>query len=104
MAVRHSERDVPEGITIETARKATLRKLMKLAIDQRHLRPAFQPIVDIRTGCIVSSEIPACWGNSQVGEICPMTFIPRLEQYGPINVLSDALRNAFNKVVTASRN
>ncbi|MDL2402529.1 hypothetical protein [Rhizobium mayense] len=71
MAERKSEYGVPERVAIETALKPALRKLMKLAVDQWHLWPAFQSIVDIRVGCIDSSKIITRWDDPRVGEITP---------------------------------
>jgi PAS domain S-box-containing protein len=78
-------------VSIEEADEPALRRLLQFAIGQGHVWPAFQPIVDIRTGTIASFEILARWGNSSVGDISPMTFIPCLERHGLIDTLSDAL-------------
>lgn len=76
---------------IEAATKPVLRKLLKHAIANGHVWPAFQPIVNIRTGAISSFEILARWSDPQAGDISPDIFIPRLEQHGLIAVLSEAL-------------
>ncbi|MBO9653277.1 MAG: EAL domain-containing protein [Agrobacterium tumefaciens] len=81
----------PEIATVETAGKTALHKLLMAGIDQGHVWPAFQPIVDIRSGNVAGFEILARWGEPSTAEISPMTFIPRLEQYGLIDILSDAL-------------
>ncbi len=64
---------------------------MKFAIAQEQIWPAFQPVVDIRSGKIASFEILARWRDSSVGEISPATFISHLERHGLIDLLSDAL-------------
>ncbi len=76
---------------IGTARKATLRRLLKRAIEEGHIWPAFQPIVDIRSGKIRSFEILARWSDPAAGAIAPMDFVPRLERHGLVGLLSDAL-------------
>ncbi len=50
------------------------------AIEQRHLRPAYQPIVDLRTGALASFEVLSRWTDPIVGEISPAEFIPVLER------------------------
>lgn len=80
-----------ETHTIELVRKPALRRLLQVAIDQEHVWPAFQPIVDIHTGAVASFEILARWGETGSRNISPSTFIPRLERHGLIDMLSDAL-------------
>ncbi|UWU26083.1 EAL domain-containing protein (plasmid) [Rhizobium sp. CB3060] len=80
-----------EFVTVENAGKAALRKLLKLGIEKGQVWPAFQPIVDIRTGAVASFEVLARWSDPCNGEIGPMTFIPRLEQHGLIDMLFEAL-------------
>uniref|UniRef100_A0A9E7ZIL5 EAL domain-containing protein n=1 Tax=Bosea sp. NBC_00436 TaxID=2969620 RepID=A0A9E7ZIL5_9HYPH len=80
-----------EAHTVELVRKPALRKLLQVAIDEGHVWPAFQPIVDVHTGNVASFEILARWGDPRSGDISPSTFIPRLERNGLIDMLSDAL-------------
>lgn len=46
------------------------------------IRPVFQPIMDLRTGAIVSAEILARWDHPERGEIPPSIFVTALEKAG----------------------
>ena len=77
--------------SIETASASALSKLLNIAIASGHVWPAFQPIVNMRTGAVASFEILARWSDPQAGDISPAIFIPHLERDGLIGTLSDAL-------------
>lgn len=76
---------------METGDKTTLRTSMERAIENGHIWPAFQPIVDLRTGAIAGFEVLARWTDPDVGEISPLVFIPHMEQEG----LSDTIMSAL---------
>ncbi|MBS0249760.1 MAG: EAL domain-containing protein [Proteobacteria bacterium] len=61
------------------------------AIENEHIWPAFQPIVDIRSGRLRGFEVLARWTDPQVGEISPVDFIPVLEQRDLIDILFNHL-------------
>jgi EAL domain-containing protein (putative c-di-GMP-specific phosphodiesterase class I) len=46
------------------------------------IRPVFQPILDLRTGTVVSAEILARWNHPERGEIPPSVFVTALEKAG----------------------
>ncbi len=49
---------------------------------------AFQPIVDLKTGEVVSFEALGRWHNATLGEISPAAFVPIAERCGLINDVS----------------
>lgn len=51
----------------------------------------FQPIVELRTGRILSVEALARWTDEELGEVSPAEFIPIAEQLNVIGLLSDKL-------------
>lgn len=61
------------------------------AIQNDHIWPAFQPIVDIRSGVLTGFEVLARWTDPQYGEISPVDFIPVLEQRNLIELLFNHL-------------
>lgn len=71
--------------------KAALGRKLRDAIHQGHIWPAFQPIIDIRSGAVAGFEILARWSDPELGEISPLTFIPLLEEQGLIDALTNAL-------------
>lgn len=49
---------------------------------------AFQPIIDLKTGEVVSFEALGRWNNATLGEISPAAFVPIAERCGLINDVS----------------
>ena len=81
----------PVAIDVENANKSDLKRLLRNGLDNGHIWPAFQPIVDIHNGNIVSFEVLARWRDPHAGDIRPALFIPRLEHHDLIEAFSDAL-------------
>lgn len=89
-----------EAMGEEVSERVQLRNLLHDAIREGKLRLAFQPVVDIETGAIVSMEALARWTDPVRGEIGPSTFIPIAEATGMISELGEwALRTACTHVV-----
>ncbi|MBB3194657.1 two-component system response regulator [Roseateles terrae] len=57
---------------------------LRLALDQREFRLAWQPVVDLRSGRIVGAEVLLRWAHPQMGEVPPARFIPVAEDTGLI--------------------
>lgn len=84
----------------EVSERVLLRNKLNEAIRTNRLRLAFQPIVDIETGSIVSMEALSRWHDDDRGDIPPNTFIPIAEATGMISELGEwALRTACTHVV-----
>ena len=84
----------------EISTRVEIRNRLRDAIRNDKLRLAYQPIVDITTGTIVSLEALARWNDPERGEIGPATFIPIAEASGTISELGEwALRTACRQVV-----
>jgi diguanylate cyclase (GGDEF)-like protein/PAS domain S-box-containing protein len=80
--------------------RVELRNLLREAIQDNHLRLVFQPIIDMKTGKIVSMEALSRWHHKGRGNIGPSTFIPIAESAGMIQELGEwALRTACTHVV-----
>ncbi len=66
------------------------------AIAEDELRPAFQPLIELRTGQLSGFEVLARWHHRELGEIVPDKFIPHFERAGLIDKLTRAiLEKAF---------
>ena len=50
--------------------------------------PAFQPIIDLKTGAVAGFEVLARWNDKEFGEISPTDFIPLVERFGLLSRLS----------------
>jgi diguanylate cyclase (GGDEF)-like protein len=55
------------------------------AIDQQHIKPYYQPLIDLRDDSIVGFEVLARWPMSDAGQIFPDEFIEAAERTGEIN-------------------
>lgn len=61
------------------------------AIANNHILPFYQPLADIRTGAIIGVEALARWQHPAHGLIAPDQFIPRAEQMGMIDGVTDSM-------------
>ena len=55
------------------------------AIAEDEIRPAFQPLIELRTGQLSGFEVLARWNHRELGEIAPDEFIPEFERSGLID-------------------
>jgi diguanylate cyclase (GGDEF)-like protein len=67
--------------------EAELVKGLRLALDENRLTAHFQPVVNLRTGCIEGFEALARWNDPVKGFIPPAQFIPAAEKSGLISTL-----------------
>jgi diguanylate cyclase (GGDEF)-like protein/PAS domain S-box-containing protein len=68
----------------EVAARLELESDLRDAIDHERLTLAYQPIVDLRDGRIVSIEALARWTHPERGMVPPSVFIPSAEESGLI--------------------
>jgi PAS domain S-box-containing protein len=69
---------------------------VRRAFDEGEFYPAFQPMVELRTGQVAGFEVLARWNHKKLGPIAPDSFIPSLEKCGLIDELSRTiLKSAF---------
>jgi PAS domain S-box-containing protein len=75
------------------------------AIAEDEIRPAFQPLIELRTGQLSGFEVLARWHHRELGEIAPDDFIPEFERNGLIDQLSRVLlEKAFAVPLFRERN
>jgi predicted signal transduction protein with EAL and GGDEF domain len=90
----------PEMDTHISAR-ALLEQDFRSALEGNSIRLYFQPIIDLRSGRIISFEALARWIHPQRGVISPSVFIPLTEDLGLMDRLSDQLlRDACRQAAT----
>ncbi|WP_026507689.1 EAL domain-containing protein [Butyrivibrio sp. MC2013] len=58
---------------------------LKNAIENRELMPFYQPIVDSKSGEVVSAEALVRWNHHDMGMVSPGIFIPALEKSGKVS-------------------
>ena len=72
---------------------------LSTAIRNNRLQVFYQPVVDARTGEVVSVEALARWQDDQSGWISPELFIPMAEKVGLIQELSElVIQQSFAKL------
>ncbi|MEE8599916.1 putative bifunctional diguanylate cyclase/phosphodiesterase [Euzebya tangerina] len=72
----------------ETTRRLELASELRVAIENEHLRLAYQPKVELATGRVVGVEALARWPHAQRGFISPLEFIDIAERTGLIRPLT----------------
>ncbi|OAN60262.1 diguanylate cyclase [Sphingomonas sp. TDK1] len=70
----------------EIRRRSTIEAEMREGLEQGLFYPRYQPIVDLRSGCVTGFELLARWRRDDI-EIGPDQFIPIAEECGLLNTL-----------------
>jgi diguanylate cyclase (GGDEF)-like protein/PAS domain S-box-containing protein len=78
-----------ESMHTRVARQVAIESGLRKALGTDQLFLVFQPIVDLRTGRMISAEALARWTHPELGPISPAEFIPVAEESGLIVALGD---------------
>lgn len=84
---RGGHRSFEPKMDAEIARRANIEAELRDALANQEIRPAFQPLVDLRTGATVGFELLARWPRPEGDQIRPDEFIPIAEESGLITEL-----------------
>jgi diguanylate cyclase (GGDEF)-like protein/PAS domain S-box-containing protein len=83
----------------DTVRHLELERDLRLAQSRKEITLQYQPIVDVKTQCIIGFEALARWKHSHKGYISPGDFIPIAEESGLIVGLGEqVLRQACHQL------
>lgn len=83
----------------EAAERVELTNDMRLGLERNEFFLAYQPIVDLSTGCVTGLEALARWNHPSRGLVMPGVFIPLAEQNGLILQLGRyVLQSACNQL------
>lgn len=77
------------AMTRDLVRKKEIESELRGAIQKDELSIYFQPVIDLRTGCINSFEALVRWFHPTKGELKPDEFIPVAEETGLIITLGN---------------
>jgi diguanylate cyclase (GGDEF)-like protein len=75
----------------EVTNRMSLANDLRKAVEQNDFSVYYQPIVDLKTGHIVSAEALVRWFHSERGAVSPAQFIPLAEETGLIGPLGEEI-------------
>ena len=88
---RRREKRLPTSLRETSSRSDDVGLALRRAINNDELWPAFQPLVDLKSGAIVGFEVLARWTNSDGNVITPSVFIPIAERDNLIDALTEKI-------------
>ncbi|WP_206796169.1 EAL domain-containing protein [Amycolatopsis sp. MtRt-6] len=98
---RHHFFDV--GLRERMQRRLRMEQDLRDAVHDGQLWPAYQPVVDLRTGKMVAVEALLRWTHPRHGAISPAEFIPLAEESDLINVIGKEMLRATTRELAARR-
>jgi EAL domain-containing protein (putative c-di-GMP-specific phosphodiesterase class I) len=98
---RHHFFDV--GLRERMQRRLRMEQDLRDAVHDGQLWPAYQPVVDLRTGEMVAVEALLRWTHPRHGAISPVEFIPLAEESDLINVIGKEMLRATTRELATRR-
>jgi diguanylate cyclase (GGDEF)-like protein/PAS domain S-box-containing protein len=98
---RHHFFDV--GLRERMQRRLRMEQDLRDAVHDGQLWPAYQPVVDLRTGEMVAVEALLRWTHPRHGAIPPAEFIPLAEESDLINVIGKEMLRATTRELATRR-
>ena len=80
-------------------RQRTLLADFERGIESKEFEPYYQPVVDAKTGRVVSAEVLVRWPHKDFGMVPPGDYIPALETEGKISILDSYILDRAIKLV-----
>ena len=84
-------------------RRLRMEQDLRDAVQNGQLWPAYQPVVDLKTGEMVAVEALMRWSHPTHGEISPSEFIPLAEESELINVIGKHMLRTTTRELAARR-
>ncbi|WP_328446012.1 sensor domain-containing protein [Amycolatopsis sp. NBC_00438] len=98
---RHHVFDV--GLRERMQRRLQLEQDLRDAVQEGQLWPAYQPVVDLKTGEMVAVEALLRWTHPRLGPISPAEFIPLAEESDLINVIGKEMLRTTTRELASRR-
>ncbi|MCU1387013.1 MAG: diguanylate cyclase/phosphodiesterase with sensor(s) [Ilumatobacteraceae bacterium] len=73
-----------ESLRMRSERRMSMAAALHRALEHEELTVVYQPVVDLRTGEMLSAEALLRWNHPERGQIMPAEFIPLAEETGLI--------------------
>lgn len=89
-----------EDMGREAEAKAVLENEVRHAVSHDEIAPYFQPIIDSKTGQIVTFEILARWTSKKLGVVPPDQFIPIIDQF---NLMPQFTLSILRQAIAAAK-
>ncbi len=83
-AKKHKDRFTffEQGFHKKIERQSTIQELFNTALDNGEFYIEYQPQINAKSNAVIGVEALARWQNSELGELCPIEFIPIAEESG----------------------
>ncbi|MGV9362009.1 sensor domain-containing protein [Amycolatopsis sp. NPDC003731] len=91
------------GLRERMQRRLRMEQDLRDAVHDGQLWPAYQPVVDLRTGRMVAVEALLRWTHPRQGPISPAEFIPLAEESDLINVIGKEMLRATTRELASRR-
>lgn len=90
---KHSGRNAiqlyTQSMNIQALHKLALENALHAALDRGQFELYYQPLVCVKTGCVVSAEALLRWNHTELGVLAPDMFLPIAEELSLISPISD---------------
>jgi diguanylate cyclase (GGDEF)-like protein/PAS domain S-box-containing protein len=101
---KHAGRNTYRFFTSEMNRKVTervaLESHLRHALNMGEFYPVYQPVIRLKDGVLVGTEVLLRWKNDELGQIAPTEFIPVLEKSGLIKPVTEWL---FSEILSHAK-
>ena len=86
-----------ETMNLEYQRRQRLKKQLGKAIEADELSIIYQPLVDAKTGRLISCEALSRWIDTEFGSVSPAEYIPLAEEMGIVQKISHQVLHAATR-------
>ena len=77
-----------ESMDLEYQRRQRIKKQLGKAVEANELSIIYQPLVDAKTGRLISCEALSRWTDTEFGNVSPAEYIPLAEEMGIVPKIS----------------